>query len=69
MALWSGKAISAVNLYAEVSGAGGGPCLSSGLTSLDGILVPTFGAYDLAVTLLFPLSPSGWSRRRRNPAR
>jgi ABC-2 type transport system permease protein len=47
--------ISAVNLYAEVSGAGGGPAaLSSGLTSLDGILVPTFGAYDLAVTLLFP---------------
>ena len=47
--------ISAVNLYAEVSGAGGGPAaLSSGLTSLDGILVPTFGVYDLAVTLLFP---------------
>jgi ABC-type transport system involved in multi-copper enzyme maturation permease subunit len=47
--------ISAVSLYAEVSGAGGGPAaLSSGLTSLDGILVPTFGAYDLAVTLLFP---------------
>ena len=47
--------ISAVSLYAEVSGAGGGPAaLASGLTSLDGILVPTFGAYDLAVTLLFP---------------
>jgi ABC-2 type transport system permease protein len=46
--------ISAVNLYAEVSGTGGPGALSQGLTPLDGILVPTFGAYDLAVTLLFP---------------
>jgi ABC-2 type transport system permease protein len=44
-----------VNLYAEVSGVGGGPAaLPQGLSPLDGILVPTFGAYDLAVTLLFP---------------
>ncbi|MGA2270344.1 MAG: ABC transporter permease [Bryobacteraceae bacterium] len=47
--------ITAVNLYAEASGAGGGPAaLAQGLSPLDGILVPTFGAYDLAVTLLFP---------------
>jgi ABC-type transport system involved in multi-copper enzyme maturation permease subunit len=47
--------ITAVDLYAEASGIGGGPAaLSQGLTPLDGILVPTFGAYDLAVTLLFP---------------
>ena len=47
--------IAAVNLYAEVSGAGGGAAaLAEGITPLDGILVPTFGAYDLAVTLLFP---------------
>jgi ABC-2 type transport system permease protein len=47
--------ITAVELYAEASGAGGGPAaLPQGLTPLDGILVPTFGAYDLAVTLLFP---------------
>ena len=47
--------ITAVNLYAEASGIGGGAAaLSEGLTPLDGILVPTFGAYDLAVTLLFP---------------
>jgi ABC-2 type transport system permease protein len=47
--------IAAVNLYAEVSGVGGGPAaLSQGLSPLDGILVPSFGAYDLAVTLLFP---------------
>src|ERR1700730_7622613 len=46
--------ISAVDLYAEVSGAGRSGALSQGLTPLDGILVPTFGAYDLAVTLLFP---------------
>jgi hypothetical protein len=47
--------ITAVDTYAEASGAGGGPAaLSQGLSPLDGILVPTFGAYDLAVTLLFP---------------
>jgi ABC-2 type transport system permease protein len=47
--------ITAVDVYAEASGIGGGPAaLSQGLTPLDGILVPTFGAYDLAVTLLFP---------------
>lgn len=47
--------ITAVDTYAEASGAGGGPAaLAQGLSPLDGILVPTFGAYDLAVTLLFP---------------
>ena len=47
--------ITAVDLYAEASGRGGGPAaLAQGLSPLDGILVPTFGAYDLAVTLLFP---------------
>ena len=47
--------ITAVGLYAEMSGAGGGPAaLSQGLTPLDGVLVPTWGAYDLAATLLFP---------------
>src|SRR5690349_7823737 len=47
--------ITAVDSYAEASGIGGGPAaLPQGLTPLDGILVPTFGAYDLAVTLLFP---------------
>jgi ABC-2 type transport system permease protein len=47
--------ITAVDLYAEGSGINGGPsALAQGLSPLDGILVPTFGAYDLAVTLLFP---------------
>lgn len=47
--------ITAVDTYAEASGLGGGPAaLAQGLSPLDGILVPTFGAYDLAVTLLFP---------------
>jgi len=47
--------ITAVGFYAEASGGGGGPAaLSAGLTPLDGILVPTFGAYDLAATFLFP---------------
>lgn len=47
--------ITAVGLYGEASGIGGGPAaLPQGLTSLDGILVPTFGAYDLAATFLLP---------------
>ena len=47
--------ITATTLYAEASGAGGGPAaLSQGLNPLSGIVVPTFGAYDLAATLLFP---------------
>jgi len=47
--------ITAVDLYAEASGIAGGPsALAQGLSPLDGIFVPTFGAYDLAVTLLFP---------------
>lgn len=47
--------ISAVNLYAEASGLGGAPAaLPQGLTSLDGLLVPTWAAYELAVMLLLP---------------
>src|SRR5262249_3938434 len=47
--------ITAVNSYAEASGIGGGPAaLAQGLSPLDGILVPAFGAYDLVVILLFP---------------
>jgi len=47
--------ITAVDLYGEASGRGGGPAaLAQGLSPLDGILVPTFCSYDLAVTLLFP---------------
>ena len=46
--------ITAVRLYAEMSGNGGPAALPQGLNSLDGVLVPTWGAYDLAATLLFP---------------
>src|SRR5262249_298612 len=47
--------ITAVDSYADASGIGGGPAaLAQGLSPLDGMLVPTFGAYDIAVTLLFP---------------
>lgn len=47
--------ITATNLYAEMSGAGGGPAaLSQGLRPLDGVVVPTLGAYALAAMLLFP---------------
>lgn len=47
--------MTSVALYAEASGVGGGPAaLAQGLSPLEGILVPTFGAYDLTATLLFP---------------
>ena len=46
--------ITAVGLYAEMSGTGGPAALPQGLNSLDGVIVPTWGAYDLAATLLFP---------------
>ncbi len=45
----------AARAYAEASGAAGGPAaLAQGLSPLDGIVVPTFGAYALAAALLFP---------------
>jgi hypothetical protein len=45
----------AVSLYGEASAAGvQSPVLAAGLSPLDGILVPTFGAHYVAVTLLFP---------------
>jgi ABC-type transport system involved in multi-copper enzyme maturation permease subunit len=43
--------IAAVHAYAEASS---GAALASALSPLDGILVPTFGAYDLAITFLVP---------------
>jgi len=47
--------ITAVGLYAEASGIGRGPAaLPQGLTPLDGMLAPAFGAYDLAATFLLP---------------
>jgi hypothetical protein len=47
--------IQAVSLYGEASAAGlQSPVLAAGLSPLDGILVPTFGAEYVAVTLLFP---------------
>lgn len=47
--------ITAVNTYAEMSGTGNGPAaLPQVLNSLDGVLFPTWGSYDLAATLLFP---------------
>jgi ABC-2 type transport system permease protein len=45
----------AVALYGEASSAAREqPLLASGLSPLDGVLVPTFGALYVAVTLLFP---------------
>jgi ABC-type transport system involved in multi-copper enzyme maturation permease subunit len=45
----------AVALYAEASaGAQGSPVLARSLSPFDGILVPSFGAFYVGVTLLFP---------------
>jgi hypothetical protein len=47
--------ITAVESYAEMSGAGGGPAaLAQGLGPLDGLLVPTLGAYAIMATFLLP---------------
>jgi ABC-2 type transport system permease protein len=47
--------LQAVSLYGEASSAARDlPALASGLSPLDGVFVPTFGALYLAVTLLFP---------------
>jgi ABC-2 type transport system permease protein len=45
----------AVALYSEASSAArDSPVLASGLSPLDGVLVPSFGAFYISVTLLFP---------------
>ena len=45
----------AVSLYSESSAAGQqSPVLAASLSPLDGVLVPTFGALYVCVTLLFP---------------
>src|SRR5438874_12937263 len=47
--------ITAVGLYAEASGIGGGAAaLPQGLIPLDGMRASVFVVYDLAVTFLFP---------------
>jgi ABC-2 type transport system permease protein len=45
----------AMSLYSEASAAAANsPVLATSLSPLDGILVPTFGSFYVAVTLLFP---------------
>jgi hypothetical protein len=44
--------LSSVREYAALSA--GGAAVAGGMNPLDGILVPTFGAYDIAATLLLP---------------
>lgn len=52
LGLLTGQAfVTAVRSYAEMSAPN---ALAQGLSPLDGIVVPTLGAYDLALTLLFP---------------
>jgi ABC-type transport system involved in multi-copper enzyme maturation permease subunit len=45
----------ATTLYGEASAAArDSPAMASGLSPLDGVLVPTLGAFYVAITLLFP---------------
>ena len=45
----------AVSLYGEASAAAAqSPAMATSLSPLDGVLVPTFGAFYVTVTLLFP---------------
>src|SRR5581483_5165895 len=44
----------AVSLYGEVSGSAAQSAAVTDLSPLDGILIPTFGSFYVAVTLLFP---------------
>ena len=47
--------MSSLQTYSEMSGGGGGArAMTPGMNPLDGILAPTFGAYDIAATLLLP---------------
>jgi ABC-2 type transport system permease protein len=47
--------VQAASIYSEASSAAiGSPPLAASLSPLDGVLVPTFGAFYVAVTLLFP---------------
>jgi ABC-2 family transporter len=47
--------VQAVSLYGEASAsARQSPVLAASLSPLDGVLVPTFGAFYVAITLLFP---------------
>ena len=47
--------VQAVALYSEASAAAlQAPVLASGLSPLDGVLVPTLGAWYVGTTLLFP---------------
>lgn len=60
----------AIGLYAEMSGSGGGPAaLPQGLTPLDGILVPTWELTIWRQRYCFRLSQSAWFPRRRKAAR
>jgi hypothetical protein len=51
-ALVGNEFLSSVRAYSELSA--GGAAVARGMNPLDGILVPTFGAYDIAATLLLP---------------
>jgi hypothetical protein len=59
----------AVSLYGEASvAAQQSPTLATSLSPLDGIIVPTFGSFYVAVTLLFPLSRSVLGREKESGA-
>src|SRR5438105_14205861 len=58
--------VQAVSLYGDASTAAlQSPVLATSLSPLDGILVPTFGSFYVAVTLLFPFVGFACLARRR----
>lgn len=60
----------AVFLYGEASTSSSqSPAAVTSLSPLDGILVPTFGSFYVAVTLLFPFVAIRVLGQERNPAR
>ena len=72
--------ITAVNSFGEMSGTGSAPAgLAQGLSPLDGILVPTFGAYEIVATFLLPFivirlvgaerASGAWSLLLQSPVR
>jgi ABC-2 type transport system permease protein len=59
----------ALALYGEASASSrDSPVLASGLSPLDGVLVPTFGALYLCVSCFFHLLPSAPWATKKKPA-
>ena len=62
--------VQAVSLYSEASAAAlHAPVLARGLSPLDGVLVPSLGAWYVGITLLFPFVAIRVLSQERHPGR